>query len=115
MALRLAVAFILLVAARPVSAEEAFGRVDGVYYQAAPGVLVAARLQRGPSGARWADVDLGDGRRVLARVPDDQQVAPGQRIAVRLGDAKSSQLAQLLPTTAVSRAVGPDPNASIGR
>lgn len=115
MALRVAVAFILLVAARPASAEDAFGRVDGVYYQAAPGVLVAAKLQRGSSVARWADVDLGSGRRVLARIPDDQQVSAGQRIFVRVGDAKSSQLAQVLPTTAVSRAVGPDPNASIGR
>jgi hypothetical protein len=108
-------AIALACAALPAQAEEAFGRVDGVYYQAAPGVLVAAKLQRGSSGARWADVDLGGGRRVLARIPDDQQVSPGQRIAVRVGDAKSSQLAQVLPTTAVSRAVGPDPNASIGR
>ncbi len=104
----------LLGAAFPAGAEEAFGRVDGLYYQAAPGVLVAARLQGNPGAARWADVDLG-GRKVLVRVPDDMRVAAGDRIAVRLGAPKSNQLATILPTTTVSRALGPDPNASIGR
>jgi hypothetical protein len=103
-----------LAAAFPAGAEETVGRVEGIYYQAAPGVLVAARMQRDAHGARWADVDVG-GRKVLARVPDGMSVAAGDRIALRLGDPKSSQLAAILPTTTVSRAVAPDPNASIGR
>ncbi len=101
-------------AAFPANAEEAAGRVDAVYYEAAPGILIAARVQGKAGGARWADVDVG-GRKVLARVPDDMKVSPGDRIAVRLAAPKSSQLAYVLPTTTVSRALGPDPNASIGR
>jgi hypothetical protein len=104
----------LLGAAFPAGAEEAFGRVDALYQQAAPGVLVAAKLRGQPDGVRWADVDVG-GRRVLVRVPDDMRVAAGDRIAVRLGAPRSNQLATILPTTTVSRALGPDPNASIGR
>ena len=98
----------------PAYAEEAAGRVDAVYYEAAPGILVAARLGGKAGGTRWADVDVG-GRKVLARVPDDMSVSAGDRIAVRLGAPKSSQLSYILPTTAVSRALGPDTNASIGR
>jgi hypothetical protein len=48
-------------------------------------------------------------------VPDDLRVARGDLIAVRVGAPKSNQLAHVLPTTTVSRAVAPDPNASIGR
>lgn len=118
MVLRLALLFAAAAAAAAAparAAEEALGRIDGLYYQTAPGVLVAAKLQRLPRGERWADVDLGNGRRVLARIPADMNVAPGDRIAVRVGDPKSSPLAQVLPTTTVSRAIGPDPNASVGR
>lgn len=104
----------LLGLAFPAGAEEAFGRVDALYYQAAPGVLLAARLAGRPEGALWADVDLG-GRKVLVRVPDEMKLAAGDRVAVRLGAPKSSQLAAILPTTTVSRALAPDPNASIGR
>src|SRR5688572_1885819 len=104
----------LLGLAFPVGAEEAFGRVDALYYQAAPGVLVAARLAGRTEGARWADVDVG-GRKVLVRVPEEMKVSAGDRVAVRLGAPKSSQLAAILPTTTVSRALGADPNASVGR
>lgn len=95
-------------------AEEAAGRVDAVYYEAAPGILVAARVHGKAGGTRWADVDIG-GRKVLARVPEGMNISAGDRIAVRLAAPKSSQLAYVLPTTTVSRALGPDPNASIGR
>lgn len=101
-------------AAFPATAEEAAGRVDAVYYEVAPGILAAAGLRGKVGGTRWADVDLG-GRKVLARVPDDMNVSAGDRIALRLAAPKSSQLAYVLPTTTVSRALAPDPNASIGR
>jgi hypothetical protein len=105
----------LLLLAVPALAEEATGRVDAVYFEVAPGVFVTAGAQRPAHARRWADVDVG-GRKVLARVPDELQVGPGDRIALRLGDRKSSALAQALPTTAVSRVLGlPEPNASIGR
>jgi hypothetical protein len=107
-------ALLVALAAFPVHAEEVFGRVDAVYYEAARGVLVDAKLHRRASGPRWADVDVG-GRKVLARVPDDMRLSTGDRIAVRLGDPKSSQLAAILPSTTVSRVIAPDPNASIGR
>ena len=102
-----------LAAAFAARAEEVSGRVEGVYYEAAPGVFAAAS-GREARGRRWVDVDLG-GRKVLARLPDDMRVAPGDRIAVRVGAPKSNQLAHVLPTTTVSRVRHPDPNASIGR
>jgi hypothetical protein len=88
--------------------------VDAIYVEAAHGVLIEERLAGARPGARWADVSIGD-RKVLARVPDDLRVARGDLIAVRVGAPKSNQLAHVLPTTTVSRAVAPDPNASIGR
>jgi hypothetical protein len=106
-------AVLALAAAFPAGAEEVPGRVDGVYYEAARGVFVPARGDEA-RGRRWADVDVG-GRKVLARVPDEMRVAPGDLISVRLGEPKSSQLATVLPTTTVTRALGADPNASIGR
>jgi hypothetical protein len=105
-------AVLALAAAFPAGAEEALGRVEGVYHEAARGVFVPARGTEARS--RWADVDVG-GRKVLARVPDGMAVAPGDRIALRLGDPKSSPLAFVLPTTTVSRVLAPDPNASVGR
>ena len=104
----------LLAASASALAEDVAGRVDAVYFEVSPGVFIAG-VARPPAGAaRWADVTL-DGRRVLARVPDDVQVRQGDRIAVRVGDRKSAPLAQVLPTTTVSRALAPDPNASVGR
>ena len=94
-------------------AEEVSGRVEAVFYEAAPGVFASA-TGREARGRRWVDVDLG-GRKVLARLPDDMRVAPGDRIAVRVGAPKSNQLAHVLPTTTVSRVRDSDPNASIGR
>jgi hypothetical protein len=113
--MRVATLCTLLLLALPVLAQEADGRVDAIYFEVAPGMFVTAGALRPAGARRWADVDVG-GRKVLARLPDQLQVGPGDRIAVRLGDRKSSALAQALPTTAVSRALGPvDPNASIGR
>ncbi|HYD56110.1 MAG TPA: hypothetical protein VEB41_04300 [Burkholderiales bacterium] len=98
----------------PSGAEEVTGRVAAIYREASPGVLMEERLARPRGGARWADVDV-DGRRILARLPDEMPLSLGERIAVRVGAPKSSQLAYVLPMTTVSRAIAPDPNASMGR
>lgn len=95
-------------------AEELSGRVDALYVEAANGVLLEERFAGARPGARWADVSVGD-RRVLARVPEEMRIRRGDRIAVRVGTPKSNPLAYVLPTTTVSRALAPDPNASVGR
>jgi hypothetical protein len=98
----------------PASAEEAVGRVRGIYYEQAPGVLVDSRFRHRPSAIRWADVDIG-GRSVLAKMPEDVQVRIGERVAVRLADPKSTPLAQILPTVASARALEAVPESSTGR
>lgn len=94
-------------------AEEAAGKVEAVYYEAAPGILQQWR-PRMDSRRLWVDVDV-DGRRVLARVPEGVPVWPGKRIAVVLGEPKSTPLALVLPMATVSRVAAPDPSASVGR
>ncbi len=107
----------------PANAQEASGRVRAIYYEAARGVLVDARLSRRTSAIRWADVEL-PGRMVLVQMSAGLNAGVGDLVAVRLAEPKSSQLAQILPQVAVSRALeinptqfaGPrDPNASTGR
>jgi hypothetical protein len=105
---------LLLAASSSTFAEERAGRVDAVYFEVSPGIFVAGGARRPAGARRWVDVSV-EGGRVLARVPDDMQVRQGDRIAVRVGERKSAPLAQALPTTTVSRALAPDPNASVGR
>ena len=92
----------LATVAFPSGAEEVTGHVAAIYREASPGVLMEERLAGSLAGARWADVDV-NGRRILARVPDGMALSRGERIAVRVGAPKSSQLAQVLPMTTVSR------------
>jgi hypothetical protein len=108
------VAFGIFLFLSPANAEEAVGRLRGIYYEAAPGVLVESRFSHSRSAIRWADIDVG-GRRVLARMPAEVQAVVGERVAVRLADPKSSQLAQVVPTLAVSRALEIVPESSTGR
>jgi hypothetical protein len=95
-------------------AEEATGRVRGVYYEAARGVLVEAKMQRPLSAARWVDVEL-DGdlpperKRQLVQMPADLHVQAGDRVALRLGEPKSTQLAEILPFVAMNRALAVNP------
>jgi len=104
----------------PANAQEATGRVRTIYYEAAHGVLVDARLSHRASAIRWADVEL-PGRRVLVQMPAGMNAAVGDAVAVRLAEPKSSQLAQILPGVTVARAVGintgsePAGASSIGR
>ena len=118
--MRTALALLVFAFASCVQAEEATGRVRAIYYEAARGVLVEARLVRQSSAIRWADVEL-PGRRVLVQMPAGMNAAVGDAVAVRLGEPKSSQLAQILPGVTVARAVGintgsePAGASSIGR
>jgi hypothetical protein len=107
----------------PANAQEATGRVRAIYYEAARGVLVDARMSHRPSAIRWADVEL-QGRSVLVQMPSGLSAGVGDLVAVRLAAPKSNQLAQILPQVAVSRAleINPpqfagqqEPNASTGR
>jgi hypothetical protein len=108
------VAFGIFLFLSPANAEEAVGRLRAVYYEAAPGVLVESRFAHSRSGIRWADIDVG-GRRVLARMPAEVQAGVGERVAVRLADPKSSQLAQVLPTLSTARAFEVPQQSSTGR
>ena len=106
----------------PANAEEAIGRVRTIYYEAAKGVLVDAKLSRRGSVIRWADVEV-QGRMVLVQIPVEMNAGVGDVVAMRLAEPKSSQLAQILPQVAVSRVLevnpphfaGQEPNASTGR
>jgi len=90
------------------SAQEATGRVRAVYYEASRGVLVDAGMLRGKKAARWLDVELdagiGAGRRELVLLPEGMSASVGDRVALRLGEPKSTQLAEVLPAIAVNRA-----------
>src|SRR5258705_2600052 len=87
----------------PANAEEAIGRVRTVYYEAARGVLVDAKMARRASAIRWADVEV-QGRMVLVQMPSGLEAGVGDLVAVRLAEPKSNQLAQILPQVAVSPA-----------
>jgi hypothetical protein len=90
------------------------GRVRGLYYEAGRGVLVEAKMLHRPSAIRWADVEVSS-RRILVQLPADMDAALGDVVAIRLGDLKSTQLAQVLPTVAVNRAIEIPGAASVGR
>ena len=98
------------------SAEEAAGRVRGIYYEAARGVLVDAKMLRRQGAPRWADVELdGDHaperRRQLVQIPEGMQAAVGDTVALRLGEPKSTQLAGTLPILLENRALAVRPQS----
>jgi hypothetical protein len=102
--------FGILVFASPAQSEETTGRIRAVYYEAARGVLVDAKMLYRASATRWADVDV-QGRRMLVQMPVEMMAGVGDLVAVRLGEPKSSQLAQILPTVTVSRAIEIEPGS----
>lgn len=98
------------------AAEEAAGRVRGVYYEVGRGVLVDASFHRSPSARRWVDVELvGDypepRKRQLVLMPQGMTAGVGDMVALRLGDPKATQLTELLPSLAVNRALAVNPQA----
>lgn len=112
--MRLFLAFALAAAAFAARAEDTVGRVRAIYYEAARGVLVEARMGHPGSAIRWADVEAGS-KRLLVQMPGDFHAQPGDLVAVRLADPKTSPLAQILPIVAVNRAVETDGASSVGR
>ena len=91
-------------------AQDATGRVRGVYYEASRGVLVDASMLRGAKARRWLDVELdgqiaGEARRELVLLPQGMDAVIGDRVALRLGEPKSTQLAEVLPGVAINRAL----------
>lgn len=115
--MRIALALLLLVPCLAALAEDGLGRVRAIYCQEAPGVLVDARFSHRRDAIRWADVQTRSGRMVLVQIPAGMQTSPGELVAIRVGDPKSSPLAQVLPTVAVNRAreAGTEEGASVGR
>ncbi|MGE5641291.1 MAG: hypothetical protein ACM30H_14470 [Clostridia bacterium] len=97
-------------------AQETTGRVRGILFEAAPGVLVDASMMRSASAARWLDVEL-DGdvplsrKRQLVLLPRGMEASLGDRVALRLGEPKSTQLAGVLPAVASNRALAVNPQA----
>ncbi|HEX7251038.1 MAG TPA: hypothetical protein VF262_11705 [Burkholderiales bacterium] len=112
--MRLLLALFLAAVAGFAHAEDTVGRVRAVYYEAARGVLVEARMSHAASAIRWADVEAGS-RRLLVQLPGGFPAAPGDLVAVRLADPKTSPLAQVLPAVAVNRAVDGGGASSVGR
>lgn len=112
--MRILVALLILSVVLPAGAEETVGRVRAIYYEAARGVLVEQRMAHAHAGIRWADVETAS-RSLLVQLPSDMNPAPGDLVAVRLADPKTSQLAQILPAVAVNRAVDAGSGASVGR
>lgn len=98
------------------AAEEAMGRVRGIYYEAARGVLVDAKMNRRAAAPRWADVELEgehapERKRQLVQLPPEMNASVGDLVALRLGEPKSTQLAEVLPATAANRALAVTPQA----
>jgi hypothetical protein len=115
--MRFLLASVLLVSALAAHAENAVGRVRGIYYEAARGVLVEPGMPHPPNAIRWADVETGSSKRLLVRVPDGMPAAPGDVVAIRLAEPKSSSLAEILPSIAENRALegGGEGSSSVGR
>jgi hypothetical protein len=108
--------FGLFLALTPAEAEQLIGRVQALYVQAAPGVLMeAAGIGKGSAHApgesaqaHWADVEV-DGRMHLVRVPAELRMRVGDRVSVRLSEPRSTHIARVLPTVAESRALSIEP------
>ena len=65
--MRKMLAVVCLLACAPVWAADVQGTVRGIYFEAARGVLVEARMHRDSAATRWADVEV-DGIRRKERV-----------------------------------------------
>src|SRR3954464_30423 len=98
----LALAFLGLMAGGA-QAQDAMGRVRGVYVEAARGVLVERSTPR-PGAARWADVELDSSvaperRRVLVQMPPEMQAKIGDLVGVEL----ATRRAEAIPMQRLSR------------
>jgi hypothetical protein len=91
------------------------GIVRGVYYQASPGVMVDAGMLRRPGAARWLDVELADGRRVMAQLPARLEAKVGNEVTVQLGDPKTISIASVLSADRVVAVRTEPQSAGVGR
>jgi hypothetical protein len=91
------------------------GIVRGVYYQASPGVMVDAGMLRRPGAARWLDVELADGRRVMAQLPARLEAKVGNEVTVQLGDPKTISIASVLNADRVVAVRAEPQSAGVGR
>jgi hypothetical protein len=115
--MRILLAVVLAGAAFAARAEDVVGRVRAVYFEAARGVLVEPRMPHPPNAIRWADVETPSSKRLLVRVPVGIPAAPGDVVAIRLAEPKTSALAEILPSIAENRAIegGSESGSSVGR
>ena len=72
-------------------ADKATGRVRGIYYEAERGVIVDGSMLRKPGAARWADVELDGGQRVLVQVPPRLDSSVGDLVSLHIGEDKRTQ------------------------
>jgi hypothetical protein len=91
------------------------GIVQGVYYEAARGVMVDARMLRRPGAPRWVDVELADGRRAMAQLPAHLEAKVGDEVTVQLGDPKTTVIASVLSADRVIAVGTEPPSAGVGR
>jgi hypothetical protein len=71
-------------------------------------------MLRGAKAARWLDVELdgeqsAERKRQLVFMPESMSASVGDHVALRLGEPKSTQLAEVLPAVAVNRAFAINP------
>jgi len=112
--MRTLAALLLALVAAPAFGE-AGGVVHAVYYEVARGVMVDASILVRPGATRWVDVQLADGRRILAQLPRHLRARAGDSVAIQLGDPKSIAVASVLSADRVV-AVGVEPeSAGVGR
>jgi len=112
--MRTVTALALFLLAATASAGDAAGVVHGVYYEAARGVMVEARMLRRPGAVRWVDVELADGRRAMAKLPAHLDARAGDEVTVQLGDPKDTRVASVFSADRVV-AVGAERSAGVGR
>lgn len=111
--MRTLLALVLLLLAATALADSG-GVVQGVYYEAARGVMVDARMLRRPGAVRWVDVELADGRRAMAQLPADLEAKVGDEVMVQFGEPKSIRVASVLNVDRVM-AVRSESSAGVGR
>ncbi len=109
--MRTALLLAFLLAPTPAWPADVLGKVQALYYESARGVFLDARMLRNTAATRWADVDI-EGRVMLVQLPAGMSALPGDMVSVRLGEPKSGQLARVLPTTVISRALEVNPQPS---
>jgi hypothetical protein len=111
--MRTLVALVLLLLATTALADSG-GIVQGVYYEAARGVMVDARMLRRPGAVRWVDVQLADGRRAMAQLPANLDAKVGDEVMVQLGEPKSIRIASVLNADRVIAVDSEPPSAGVG-